>query len=186
MAASAKDKLLETALALFYRDGFHATGIDRILAEAGVSKMTLYKYFPSKEDLILGVLELRDRRFRDWMETRVAQLAQAPAERLLAVFDAASEWFAQDGFHGCLFINATAEFGDAASPVRRAAAHHKALMADWLARIAEAAGARDAHGLAQTLMLVLEGAVVTAQVSGGDAAGTARAVAAQLVSKAFA
>lgn len=188
MTAPAKDKLLETALALFYRDGFHATGIDRILAEAGVSKMTLYKHFPSKDALILGVLDLRDRRFRAWMEAKVAKRAETPRDRLAAVFDALAEWFDQDGFHGCLFINATAEFGAPGSAIHRAAAEHKALVADWLGRLAADAGAKDAPALARDVMMVMEGAIVTAQMTdgGGDVARRAKAIAERLVCMAFA
>lgn len=186
MTKSAKDKLLETALALFYRDGFHATGIDRILAEAGVSKMTLYKYFPSKDALILGALELRDTRFRCWIEARVAELGPSPREQLSALFDALAEWFTQEGFHGCLFINATAEFGAIDNPIHQAAARHKMAMLAWLEQLAIQAGAHAPEILAQGLMVAMEGGIVMAQVMGGaEASRMAKAVAQGLIHAAF-
>ena len=77
---SRRDELVETALDLFYRNGFHATGIDRILAEAGVAKMTLYKHFRSKDDLIVAALERRDERFRAWFQGTVEREARSRGE----------------------------------------------------------------------------------------------------------
>ena len=84
MAPSRRDHLVDTALELFIRDGFHATGIDKILAESGVAKMTLYKHFKSKDELILSALRRRDERFRNWFMRAVESRAQAPRQRLLA------------------------------------------------------------------------------------------------------
>ena len=106
MASTKRENLIETARRLFYRDGFHRTGIDAILAEAGVAKMTLYKHFKSKDELILATLRLRDERFRNSFMKAVEQRAEKPADRLLAVFDVLEEWFRTDEFCGCLFINA--------------------------------------------------------------------------------
>ncbi len=180
----AREKLLQTALALFHQNGFHNTGIDRILAEAGVSKMTLYKHFRSKEELILAVLCRRDELFRDWLAQGVEARAEKPADRLLAMFDLLGEWFSAPDFHGCLFINATAEFSRPGDPVRAAAARHKALLHSWLTGIAAAAGADDPAALARELLLLKEGAIVSAQVSGDPgAARLARQLAVGLVAR---
>lgn len=166
MAISRRDHLVETALDLFYRHGFHATGIDRILATSGVAKMTLYKHFKSKDELILAVLRLRDERFRRWLMDSVESRARSPRKRLLAVFDVIEEWFSAAGFQGDMFMNAAAEYGDPAHPVRAAAADHKAALRAYFRDLAQAAGARDAEALANQWTLLVDGAVVTAHVAG--------------------
>lgn len=186
MSSSARDTLIETALRLFHRDGFHATGIDRVLAESKVAKATLYKHFGSKEALMLEALRLRDARFRQQLETETAARAANPRDALLQLFSVLEDWFRSQDFRGCLFINASAEFGEPGDPLHQAAAEHKARMLDWLHRLCAQAGAPDAYGLARQLCLLKEGAIVTAQV-GGDplAARTARAIAETLVAQAF-
>ena len=103
MPSSKRELLVDTAIDLFYRDGFHATGIDKILAESGVAKMTLYKHFKSKDELILAALRKRDEIFRNDFMNAVAARAKAPRDRLLAVFDVLGDWFATRGFSGCIF-----------------------------------------------------------------------------------
>ena len=88
MAVSRRDHLVDTALEMFCRDGFHATGIDKILAHAGVAKMTLYNHFRSKDELILAALRRRDEKFRNWFMRAVERLGKTPRNRLLAIFDA--------------------------------------------------------------------------------------------------
>ncbi len=168
---SKKEHLVETAVKLFGREGFHATGIDRILQEAGVARMTLYKHFRSKNELILAALRRRDEQFRTWFKSTIEKTGGTPAERLLASFDALEEWFAGRAFagvpfSGCSFINASAEFSEADHPVHQLAAEHKRLVLEYLRLLASAAGARDPDGLAWSISLLHEGAIVTAQVSG--------------------
>ena len=108
---SRRDELVDTALRLFYTRGFNATGIDKILAEAGGAKMTLYKHFRSKEELILAALNRRDEQFRNWLMGEMEKASPRPRERLLAMFDALEDWFNGRafkglGFNGCAFINA--------------------------------------------------------------------------------
>lgn len=185
MAMSRRDHLVETALDLFYRNGFHATGIDRILAEAGVAKMTLYKHFRSKDDLILAVLRLRDERFREWFRASVEGRARSPRKRLMTIFDVLEEWFSAAGFQGDMFINAAAEYGDPAHPVHVAAAEHKAAMHRYFLNLASAAGARDPDALANQLALLVDGAIVTAHVAGNmRSARHARRIAKVLVKNA--
>jgi AcrR family transcriptional regulator len=182
MASPKRDHLVATALVLFNRDGFHATGIDKILAEAGVAKMTLYKHFKSKDELILAVLRRRDEEFRNWFMHAVEARAKTPRARLLAVFDAIAEWFDGRDFSGCMFINASAEFAEADDPIHGAAAKHKRLILGYLREQAEAAGADDASTLAMELMLLMEGAIVMAYVAGEtDSAARAKAAARTLL-----
>ncbi len=186
MAVGRRDHLVDTALELFGREGYHATGIDRILAKAGVAKMTLYKHFKSKDELILAVLRRRDERFRDWFMRAVERRTKDPRERLLGCFDVLAEWFAGPKFHGCMFINAAAEFADPGHPIHGASAEHKRVMLAYLRGLAEKAGAADPRALAEGLALLAEGAIVMAHVAGDrDAAAKARRAAEVLVAQAL-
>jgi AcrR family transcriptional regulator len=176
-----RQHLVETALDLFGREGFRATGIDRILAESGVAKMTLYKHFRSKEDLILAALKLRSERFRRWLEDAVARRAATPRARLVALFDVLGEWIAGPDFRGCTFINACAEFGAPDDPLHRAAAEHKRLGLRWIEDTAAAAGAPDPRRLAERLFLLHEGAIVAAQSLGWRAAAETAKAAAEVI-----
>ncbi len=187
-----RDHLVDTALELFYRDGYHATGIDKVLGEAGVARMTLYKHFKSKDDLILAALRRRDEQFRAWFARAVERGGETPKRRLLAIFDVLEDWFAGKAFPGqpfagCAFINATAEFGKPGDPVQRAAAEHKQLLLEFTRDLAAQAGAADPEALARDLMLLGEGAIVSAQVSRDTAAaGRAKAIARPLIAAACA
>ena len=117
---SGRERVLETAYGLFSRHGTRAVGVDRIIAESGVAKMTLYRNFASKDDLILAFLERREERWtRAWLQDTVESRAATPAQRLLAIFDVFGEWFARDDFEGCSFINVMLELDDPGSPVRQ-------------------------------------------------------------------
>jgi AcrR family transcriptional regulator len=182
MSASRRDQLVETALRLFCRNGFHATGIDRILADSGVAKMTLYNHFKSKDELIVAALRLRDERDRQALTREVERRGGGPVERLLAVFDVLNDRLQGKAFSGCAFINASAEFGDPRHPVHAACAEHKRLMRGYLRQLAEAAQLPEPGVLADQLGLLLEGAIVSAQVIGDrDAARKARRAAESLV-----
>lgn len=166
MPSTKRDQLIDTALDLFTREGFQGTGIDKILAESGVAKMTLYNHFKSKDELILAVLRRRDETFRNWFMREVERRASSPRDRLLATFDVLEEWFRDGNYGGCLFINATAEFGGRAESIRGSCAEHKKLVLDYLTELSRRAGAADAEDLAFSLNLLAEGAIVTAQVFG--------------------
>jgi len=186
MSSSKRDLLINTALELFSREGFHATGIDRILSESGVAKMTLYNHFKSKDELILAALRRRDETFRNWFMRTVEASAETPRGRLLASFDVLEKWISQEDFCGCTFINAAAEFGEKVDAIRGSCAEHKRLVIEYLERLAEAAGARDPEELAFDLNLLAEGAIVTAQVMGiKDAASRAKRAAEILIREAL-
>lgn len=166
MPTSKRDHLIEVACGLFYRHGFHATGIDTILAESGVAKMTLYKHFRSKDDLILATLRLQDRRWREWFVSAVEQRAAAPRERLLAMFDVLEVSFRRKSFCGCPFLKATSEFPALNDPVHQIAVRHQSEVCRYIRGLASEAGAGDPDGLAEQLGLLLRGAIATAQVAG--------------------
>jgi AcrR family transcriptional regulator len=185
MRASKRDELVQRALEIFYREGFHATGMDLLATETGISKTTMFKHFRTKDDLILAVLRLRDQNFRNWLFRRMEE-AGAPRAQLLVMFDALAEWFAEPTFRSCMFIKAASEYPDQHHPIHRQAAEHKRLLFLQLQKIAEDAGARDPAALARALLLLKEGAIVTAHLGHeSDPAGDAKAAAKELISVAL-
>jgi AcrR family transcriptional regulator len=116
-----RDHLMATAWRLFYRDGYRAVGIDTLLAEAGVAKMTLYNHFSSKDDLIIAVLEKRDCELRASIIALVDASTGSPADKLLTVFDWLETWFGTPDFNGCAFIRALSEYPDIAHPIHQTA-----------------------------------------------------------------
>ena len=185
MASSKRDHLIDTAVDLFCRNGFHATGIDKIIAESGVAKMTLYKHFKSKDELILAALHRRDETFRNGFMRDVERLGKTPRDRLLAIYDVIEEWFHGKNFTGCTFINASAEYSCADDPIHAAAAEHKRLVLAYMVELATTAKAKDPDALAQGLMMLMEGAVVMAHVAGKkDSAAQAKKTAEVLLAEA--
>ncbi len=185
-APSKREHIIEQALSLFYRDGFTATGVERIIKEAGVSKKTLYKHFTSKEELVLATLRKRDEVFRNKIMRETERLGRTAKDRLLSIFDAHGLWFAESGFSGCLFINAVAEYSSQQDPNHIMSAEHKRLVRDYIKGLAEAAGAKDPQDLSFRLNLLLEGAIVEAHVSGNaDSASLAKEMAQVFVEAAF-
>lgn len=177
-----REHLLAVATQLFYREGYRAVGIDTLLAEAGVAKMTLYNHFASKDDLIVAVLEQRSRELVADVEAAVAAAGRPPARQLAAVFDGLRTWFGSDDFRGCAFIRALSEYPEPNHPIHRAAWHHKRQMNARLRTIATSASVRDPAGLADTISLLIDGAIVTAHATGKqDAADQARAAALSLL-----
>jgi AcrR family transcriptional regulator len=171
MRPSRRDELVEKALEIFYRDGFHATGMDKLVAETGISKTSMYKYFRTKEDLILATLRLRDETFRNPMVRQVEAMAASPKEQLLAAFQTLHDWIMSDEFNSCMFIKASSEFQSPSHPIHAAAAEHKRLVTRYMAELAAAAGASNPDSIARQLMLLKEGAIVTAHIQGKDFAG---------------
>jgi len=169
-AIDKRQHVVETAYTLFKRAGFHATGIDRIIAEADVAKMTMYRHFPSKDELIVEVLDYRARRF----ERQLDQLAQevATAERKIAkIFDWHERWFGSPDFHGCLFAHALAEFGDPTHPAFQAVARQKNGLKRRMQAILEAVmPSKRAEGAAAALLMLIEGATLMAQMGEAEAA----------------
>ncbi|MCB8875996.1 TetR/AcrR family transcriptional regulator [Acidisoma silvae] len=165
-----RQHIIETGYRLFKRSGFHATGIDRIIAEANVAKMTMYRHFPSKDGLIVDVLGYRAERFDRQLDQLVEERssAQKKVETLFAWYKA---WFKRPDFHGCLFAHALAEFGDPAHPVFQAAAKQKTDLRRRLQKILEDAMTTErSESIAAALLMLIEGATLMAQIGQGDAA----------------
>ena len=185
---SAKRQLLvDTAIRLFSEHGYHGTGIDRIAEEAQVSKKTMYNHFRSKEELILAALKQHDSIFRNDLMKAVEQQGDTPYERILAIFDVAHNWFASDNFFGCMFINAIGEYSEQDTPIRQVCKEFKSLIRSYLEELTDAAGIPGTHDVAAVLAMLLEGSIVTAQVSGvSDAAETGKQAAKVIIDAALA
>ena len=185
MSKSARDRLVEAAGHIFYRDGFHTVGLDRILDEVGVTKTTFYNHFESKEGLILEVLNTHDRWWRDEFRRLLRKHGgDDPGDQLRAVPDVLQEMFSSDEFNGCIFVNVAAEFPIQHDPVHQAARAHKHEMELILRDVALQARATDPVALAQQLSMIMEGAYVTRQVSQRpDTAEIARRLVAMIVER---
>jgi len=162
------DQLVDSAMRLFYAQGFHATGVDQLSKQGDVTKRTLYRYFPTKEALVRAALRRRDEDFVARMRAQVE--ARPLPERPAAYVDFIIGWTREADFHGCAFINAAAEysaFGDGAHVV---AADHKRTIRQYLERLCVEAGVPHAAAAAAQLFLIGEGLTVAAQVCGPDEA----------------
>jgi AcrR family transcriptional regulator len=182
MRPSKRDELVRKALAVFYRNGFNATGMDMLVAETGISKTSMYKYFRTKEELILAVLRLRDEEFRNWLFRRMEELAPDARGQLLAMFDALGEWFAETSYRSCMFIKASSEFQEPDHAIHQQSAEHKRLLFQHVSALATKAGLPDPTLSARQLLLLKEGAIVVAHLGHtADPAGDAKLAAEMLV-----
>ena len=166
--AEKRDHLLDTAIRLFNRHGYHATGVDRLIEETGIAKTTLYRHFASKEDLIVAALARVDEQARDEMRIFVEAASEDPSARILATFDQLALWLKDPEFKGCPFVAAAAEYGGAADPVFQQARLHKRLYLAYVEELVRAARIKDPKVVAQQLIMLHEGAIAYAQVLGTD------------------
>ncbi|MFN4276005.1 MAG: TetR/AcrR family transcriptional regulator [Ferrovibrio sp.] len=163
--AQPTERLLSTAKLLFCRDGIHATGIDRIIAESGVARMTLYNRFGSKEGLLYAVLEREGEEWRDWFFAAVEAAGNTPAQKLKAVFPVLRSWFEREDYFGCAFINAVAEHDKGESKLRGLTLQHKGAVLEFFGRLARDAGINAPDALAHQIGLLMDGAIVAAMVT---------------------
>jgi AcrR family transcriptional regulator len=178
--------LVDAAYELFSRQGIRAVGVDTIIARAGVAKMTFYRHFPSKEDLVLAFLDRREQVWtREWLEEEIKQRATTPREQLLAIFELFEEWFQRDDFEGCSFIGTMLETsGNAESRVLSATRAHLANVRLLVQGLAEEAGLREPSELAWNLQLLMAGSIVAAGYGDPEAARRARRSAEMLIAAA--
>ena len=172
--SAARQRIIDTALDLFYRQGYLATGINQVIAEAGVSKNTFYYYFPAKEDLCVAYLQARHLVWMGWLEEAIATHSE-PYQRLLSVFEFLDRWLRDCSFRGCAFLNIAAEVPDINHRLRQEVISHKdglrqvltSLLADL--RQSEPKYAKlDIAGLGESLYLLCEGLISACQ-NYGDA-----------------
>lgn len=177
-----REHLLDTAWSLFCRNGFRAVGIDTVLAEAGVAKMTLYKHFASKDDLIAATLEKQSAAIIAGIDGTVAAAGTDPIQRLFAVFDWVATWFASEGFSGCAFMKAVGEFNHAGDKPRQAAAAYKLALESRVQTLCREAKLNSPDRLAKQLMVIIDGATLHALMHhDASYAAEARAAAKTLV-----
>jgi AcrR family transcriptional regulator len=155
---NAREKILMTANNLFYQHGVRAVGVDTIIAQSEVAKTTLYRYFPSKDDLIVAYLENQDWHFWQLFDEVAEKSPQEPKQKLLAIFSWLDELIASPDCHGCPFLAIAAEFPELNSPGHQVAIAHNQKLRDRLTAMAELAGIALASELAATLSLLIDGA----------------------------
>src|SRR6476661_1784985 len=180
--SEARQRILETADRLFYQEGVRAVGIDRIIAEAEVAKMSLYKHFPSKDDLILAVLKYREEGVLEFFRAAMERHAKKAKNPLRAFFAALKDFFESPGFRGCPFQNAAVELADPDHPGTDFVRGHKQRFSKFLQGLVEESVGKAATKVAPAVSILVEGAIVTAVIQGSpEAADVARDAALKLV-----
>ncbi len=162
----ARQRIIDAADRLFYEEGIRSVGIDRIIAEANVAKMSLYKHFASKDELILEVLKYREERMGEFFKDAVARHAKTKKSKLLAFFAALEELLTSKGFRGCPFQNAASELADAEHPGSKFVREQKNRFLKRLEAMVEDAVGPIASEIAPVIFLLVEGAIITAAIQG--------------------
>lgn len=165
-----KDKILDAATDLFQTRGINSTGVDTIVAVAGTTKMTLYKYFDSKETLILEVLNKSQQDFQNWLDGKLSSSSKKPADKIQQLFDFIEEWVTSPSFIGMGFIKASAEFPNEENPIHQLSSKQSREFRQFIGQLAADANIKDADGLALQLSLLFEGAVQAEQMKRGSGA----------------
>jgi AcrR family transcriptional regulator len=177
----ARDRILEAAYDLFSRRGVRDVGINEVVARAGVTKATLYRHYPAKDDLVVAFLGLREQRWTlAWVEAEARGRGETAEQQLLAIFELFDEWFHREDFEACSFINVLLEMG-AAHPGGKASIHHLANIRAVVCRLAEQAGLREPASFARSLHILMKGSIVSAAEGDHQAAQRARTMACLLI-----
>ena len=179
------EKLVQAGHEIFYREGFLAVGLDRLLNEVGCSKQTFYNHFESKDDLIVAVIEEHHRWWSGEVRERLQRVAGPdPRAQILGMFDVMQEILADPEYRGCIYINAAVEFPQPHHPAHQSAKQAKADGVAMLQDLGERAGALDAEALAHELDMIMEGALISHQVAPErDVCTTARRLAETVMEK---
>jgi len=176
---SLESRLLAATEQLVYSGGIHATGMDAIVKASGVARKSIYRLYPTKEALVAAALRGRDQRWMAWFVRSTSDVSD-PAERLMSIFPALRQWFESEDFHGCAFINAAGEIGDADSEIRAVASLHKRHLLDYLKELTRACGVQDPEEVGRQFQILIDGATAVALVTGdtnvADSAGRAAAL----------
>lgn len=175
-AVTPKDKLFHTAARLFYQHGYHAIGVDTIAAEAGIGKMTLYRHYPSKDDLIVAFLRRSNEEFWDYFEQSTAGALTARG-KLLAFFEALQEHAISPACYGCPFLNIATEYPEIEYAGHQVALEHKQAVRERFDQLAQEAGVQRPKALANALFLLMDGAYMAARMFGSSTSNPAANVA---------
>ena len=177
----ARERILEAAYELLSRRAIRDVGIDEVIERAGVAKATLYRHFPSKDDLVVAFLERREDRWTlAWVEAEARRRGTTSEEQLLAIFELFDEWFHRDDFEACSFINVLLEMGPG-HPVGQASVRHLASIRSVVGRLAQEAALRDPDSFARSLHILMKGSIVSATEGDAEAAQRARSMARLLI-----
>jgi AcrR family transcriptional regulator len=163
---SAREKILATASALFYREGIRAVGVDTIVEKSGVAKTSLYRWFPSKDALVAAFLDDQNQRFWQWWDKVAARHPDAPREQFRALLSGMLKRLAHPQYRGCPFMNTTAEFAEARHPGRAVARSNRQELRRRLCDLVARMGARDPDRLSDQLSLLISGAYASAHMLG--------------------
>ena len=182
-SANPRERVLSAVYPLFAHRGVRDVGIDEIIRTAGVAKATFYRHFPSKDALVLAFLQRRDEVFGiNWLLDEVAQRADSPEGRLLAIFDVFGEWFAREDYEACSFIRVMFELG-ASDPAGQASIAYLTEIRNQVALLAEEAGLDDVDGFARSWRILMAGSIVAAAEGDRNAAVRARRLGALLIAE---
>ena len=172
--SSGRERISQAAYELFSRDGTQSVGIDAVIAHAGAAKMTLYRNFRSKDELILDFLRRREQLWtREWLQAEAQKRGRTPQARLLAIFEVFGEWFADPEFDGCAFLTTMIEIKDPESPVRQASVQHLANIRKYIKALAADAGISDTDVFARQWHILMKGSIMAAHE--GDLAAACHA-----------
>lgn len=163
-----REQLIAKATELFCRNGFKITGIDTVIEQAGVAKMTLYSHFSSKDELIRSCLEALDHKVFEHFSKTLAQAGNTPKEQLRQLFRVLKEQLESPEFNGCPFMRATLEFADDHTGVRQIVRQHKQKFLQLFTELATNAGITKPNVFAQQLQLLFEGVLTQRQLSGSS------------------
>jgi AcrR family transcriptional regulator len=167
-----RQQILDTATTLFSKHGYHAVGVDWIIADSGVAKMTMYRHFPSKTDLVIAVLRQRQQQCAVSLKALVAE-ADSPLGRLERLFDWHRDWFASPAFTGCMFTHAASEFADKGSSIHEISVEQKADLTQFIEQLlGDIVLPAQAAVLAPVIVMLLDGATLAVQISGRQSAAT--------------
>ncbi|MFV0431325.1 MAG: TetR/AcrR family transcriptional regulator [Alphaproteobacteria bacterium] len=165
MQSGRRDHLVHTARKLFYENGFHAVGIDRILAESGVSKTTLYKHFHSKDALVAAALKSWAEHLKERLDRILVERGQMPITRIESLFVLQARMCREKGFNGDMFTNAMAEYNDKNHIVRQTAQELKESMWAWILEAVAEARVKDSKVIARQVVILYEGTVTALQIA---------------------
>jgi len=182
--ANAREQIDWAAYELFSRYGVHAVGVDTLAARAGVAKRTLYKYYPSKNELVLAFLRRREEVWtRSWLQGGVERAAVTPAQRLLAIFDVFDEWFRREDFEACSFIKVLLEHAESGHPLRKASQRHIDTLRLFIRGLAVEAKVPHHEEFAKQWQILMMGSIVAAYAGDLDAARRTKAMGTLLLAR---
>ncbi|QGQ99135.1 TetR/AcrR family transcriptional regulator [Paenibacillus psychroresistens] len=164
MNKSKKEHILNIASGLFNKQGIRATGVDQVVSESHIAKMTLYNHYESKDELVLAYLLRQDEQWRKWFSLSVNELSITPKGKLLAIFDVLGLWFKEPDFNGCAFIKTASEFSDHSHPYNEAAQKYKSYLKDFISDLVHQSNVKSEEDLTNGIYLLVEGAITIAML----------------------